>query len=195
MRSPRRLEEALPERLALAAVAAVARQHLRVAHDARALASRRSRRVSSSNPSRSPAARRAAARAPSARAARPRRSAPIVGALVERGQDGADRHALLLLERDEPAAGPRTRSGGSSTRRTSGRRAPARCALLGGAVGGFERLGLRGALLERASGSSCSRVLTTMTRRSRLLGDRSPAARRTAAVSAPSADAQRRWRP
>ena len=65
--------------------------------------------------------------APSARAVPGARSAPMVARLVERRQDRADGHALLLLERDEPVEVARTRSGGSSTRRTSGRRAPARC--------------------------------------------------------------------
>ena len=82
--------------------------------------------------------------------------------LVERGQHGADGDALLLFELDEPAqigelrvvvgglAEPAVDPGGHAA------------ALLGGPIGGLERLGLLSTLLEGRLGVG-SRVLTTMT--------------------------------
>ena len=83
--------------------------------------------------------------------------------LVERRQDQRDRHALLLLELDQAAevgelgvvevrfGEPALDPGGDGA------------GLLGGAIGGRERLGLRGAAARTSPGRSVSRVFTTMT--------------------------------
>ena len=156
-----RREERLPERLALAAERAVARQHVGVLDDPRALGLGDLAR---------PVGRRGVddedlveqRHAPDHLAHAPAHDRADRLLLVERRQDQRDRDALLLLELDEPPevgelgvvevrfAEPALDAGGDGAR------------LLGGTVGGDERLRLRCQLSNVAPPIS-SRVLTTTT--------------------------------
>ena len=94
---------------------------------------------------------------------RPAHDRPDRLLLVERRQDEADRQLLLLLERHQAAQVGEL--GVVEVRFAEPALDPDRdrARLLGGAVGGGERLGPRGELVERASARSVSRVLTTIT--------------------------------
>ena len=176
-----RLVQALPERLALAAVAAVARQHVRVEDHARALAlgDRRGCRRSKSESMTSSSSSSGDALhqlAPRRRDDRPDRLR-----LVEGGQDQADRQPLLLLERRRAGRGRRTPRGGSSTRRTSAR--PARGRRASGSRGtlrGRQRLGLRWRAARTSARLDRLARLDDDDRRPGAAGRPSPAARRTA---------------